>query len=136
MTMEVEIIPGDWTALVVEDEPIIAFDLETRLIRLGATRVEVARDEAEATELLRGFCPTVAVVDWFLRRSTASDLITALAAQAIEIVVLTGAHRTTIELPAGADVPVVSKPVADPLLASIVAAAVARRSPRAAGVRS
>ena len=136
MTMEVEIIRGDWTALVVEDEPIIAFDLETRLVRLGAARVEVARDVAEATALLGRFIPTVAVVDWFLRRSTAADLIAVLAAEAIEIVVLTGAHRTTIELPAGADIPVVSKPVADPVLAAAVAAAVARRSPRGAGAAS
>lgn len=126
MSSELEVVSGLWTALIVEDEPIIAHDLEMRLIRLGAAQVGVACTAAEASALLETFTPTVAVVDWHLGRSTAAELIEELTAASIEIVVLTGVNRAILELPAGADVPVLSKPSADRVLTPVVAGAVLR----------
>ncbi|MDE2361720.1 MAG: response regulator [Hyphomicrobiales bacterium] len=105
-----------WSALVVDDEFFIAFDLEERLRRLGADDVRSACTLADAMASMSEWTPTLAIVDWRLAGSTPVKLIEQLLARAVRVVISSGSHRSEIDQAFGDRVLYVQKPVSDEAL--------------------
>jgi DNA-binding response OmpR family regulator len=60
--------------LVVEDEPLIAFSLADTIVRAGARVVGPAQTVPHATSLIRSAAIDAAVLDFYLRKETASPI--------------------------------------------------------------
>lgn len=100
------------SVLVVEDDPIIAFDLETILKDLRCDDVVVFRDNSAAMEWLSGRTPRLAILDFKLEAETSLETAAALARRAVPTAFVTG-YGERVPLPAVfADWPVFDKPVA------------------------
>ena len=76
--------------LVVEDEFLIALDIEQMLRRLGAGPVDVAAHLADAFAAIGRTLPDLAVLDFKLGMETTVSLAETLAAHAVPLVFLTG----------------------------------------------
>ncbi|MEJ1157502.1 response regulator [Prosthecomicrobium sp. N25] len=116
---------GAWTALVVEDEAIIAAGIEEILLELGARRVRVGRSPASV--LLDEEVPDLAVIDWRLRTGTAADLVPRLLEVGTSVVIVTGAHPDDLGDVAARGIPILSKPFRDDFLAATIRAVLERR---------
>ena len=75
--------------LVVEDEPMIAFDIEDTLIRAGAD-VRIAQNVLDAFKLLQNESLSVAVVDHVLRGETSDLIYIELRRRGIRFIVTSG----------------------------------------------
>lgn len=106
---------------MVEDEFIIAFDMEERLSALGASEVRVARSALEATKLVAAWRPAIALVDWRLADGVAGELVARLSAMGVGIVIVSGAGRSDIGIEETPSIAYVEKPVSDADLAAAVA---------------
>jgi DNA-binding response OmpR family regulator len=110
--------------LVVDDELLIALDIEQELTAAGAAEVVCAGGLAEAEEALRKGPFDVAVLDLRLGRQTSLALANELRSAGTPFVFLTGARSDAAEITAFA-VPVVEKPFLAPLLLDAVRRALA-----------
>ncbi len=98
------------TMLVVEDEPLIALEMEAVLGDEGCIGVQICTTCADALEILAsGSRPDAALVDFQLGSETATSVMTALACQSIPFVMLSANSRD--QLPPG-DYRLFVKPVA------------------------
>ncbi len=119
--------------LVIEDEPLIALDLEQALSSAGAavvvaSTITVALQAAEAPAL------TAAIVDLSLHGCSVSEVVERLIARNIAFIFYSGHAETPTAAP-WASVPILVKPVpADQvidMLARVVSAKSARATDRA-----
>ena len=78
------------SALVLEDEFIIAMDLQDMLVDWGFGRVSVAHDADEARSALAEGHPDVLIADFQLGTETSAGLIAEAQANGTAVVVLTG----------------------------------------------
>ena len=78
------------SVLIVEDQLLIAMDLETILEQAGLEVIGVARSSAEALRALAGRRPDVAVLDVNLGGETSEPVARALRAQGVPYVFATG----------------------------------------------
>lgn len=84
------------TILVVENEPLIAMDVETMLQAIGANRVHHALTCKEALEWIEGNDPDIAVLDLHLRDGPCTVVAEKLAARTIPFVIYSGdTHPST-----------------------------------------
>lgn len=116
------ITDGGFSALVVEDEALIAAGLEGLLQESGATRVVWAPRHDEALSLIgrSEAAFSVAVVDWLLGAHSAEAVVTALVAAGTPVLIYTGTPETVV-VPADGRVAVLGKPARDThLLAAIM----------------
>ncbi|SEQ08109.1 CheY chemotaxis protein or a CheY-like REC (receiver) domain [Devosia sp. YR412] len=115
------------TALIVEEEFLIALDIQRMLEALGVGQTLFARNVAEARQL-RHHWPDVALAVVELRRGDSEDqpLHDDLAGAGIPIVITTGDFALSRKLASKA--PVIVKPIPEEALASAVAQALAARS--------
>ncbi len=97
------------SALIVEDQLLIALDLEMILEQAGLEVIGVARSTAEALRVLAGRLPDVAVLDVDLGGETSEALARELVARGVPFAFATG-YTATPEQPAGATAEVVRKP--------------------------
>jgi DNA-binding response OmpR family regulator len=109
-----------WTALIVEDEALIAASIEAILTELGASEVGWATTVDEAERALATATPTIAVADWWVGRRTSETLVRRFAAARIGILVLTGASPEEIVRPSDAEILVLAKPAGDASIAEAV----------------
>lgn len=110
-----------FSALVAEDEALIAVGLEGLLEEMGATSVVWAPRVDEALRLI-GTAETpfsVAIVDWLLGSSSADAVVQALVAAGTPVLIYTGAPET-ITLPPAGRVTVLGKPARETLVAAAV----------------
>lgn len=77
------------TVLVIEDESLIALDIETHLANAGA-KIASARSVEESLRLLEAREFTAAIVDWGLPDGDASAICDRLAEKSVPYVILTG----------------------------------------------
>ena len=119
-------LPPDLEVLLVEDQMLIAIDVEAMLAEAGAARVTTASSVSEAQERLRRRSPTVAVLDVNLGQGTSVTIAEELARRGVPFVFATG-YGEGSELPGdfGA-VPVVRKPYAAPALVEAITRAMAQ----------
>lgn len=114
-------------ALIVEEEFLIALDIQRMLEGLGVGQTLFARDAEEARQL-RSHWPDLALAIVELRPDASRNerLPQDLAAAGIPFVVTTGDFSLSRQL--GATAPVVLKPIPEQALASAIAQALASRS--------
>ena len=105
--------------LVVDDELLIALDIEQELKAAGAAEVVCAGGLAEASEALHKGPFDVAILDLRIGRETSLALAEDLRRAGTPFVFLTGARGDAAEIKAFA-VPVVEKPFLAPLLLDAV----------------
>lgn len=79
--------------LIVEDEPVIAFELEQTLIGAGFEIVGVAGRLEEGLAIVESGALDAAVVDANLHRVSAAPIATALTARGLPFIVTTGYFR-------------------------------------------
>jgi DNA-binding response OmpR family regulator len=106
--------------LVVEDDPIIALDLEQILTDAGATVVGPADRIAQAQLLFERTKIDVAVLDFRLEKETASPIALQLSAKGIPFVFYTSSRgHPELQHPG---VPIVEKPAHPEKLLAVVKA--------------
>ena len=77
-------------ALILEDEPIIAFTLEDMLLDLGYDEVELASTLADARRFLENRSPDVAILDVNIHGERSYGLAGELTRQSVPFVFATG----------------------------------------------
>jgi len=98
------------SVLMVEDQLLIAMDVQTMLLREGAATVETASSVKEALHNLTIFHPDVAILDVNLGNGSSLPVAHALVERGVPFVFATGYGETSL-IPAGlSDVPIVRKP--------------------------
>ena len=112
--------------LVVEDDRLLAMDLEDTLVGAGAIVVGVCQtlDEAMARANVDDFA--VAVLDFSLGLDTASPLARRLVRRGVPFVLHTGKSRREPALAEWRDWPIVEKPAPPRVLVSALKTALAR----------
>jgi ActR/RegA family two-component response regulator len=79
------------TALIVEDEAVIALDLAAELENRGIEILGIARTHDEALKLLRRGAPDFAIVDLVLNGAPhGARIVEAMRAQGVKVLVVTG----------------------------------------------
>jgi two-component sensor histidine kinase len=96
--------------LMVEDQLLIAMDVQTMLAREGAATVETASSVKEALHNLTMFRPDVAILDVNLGNGSSLPVAHALAERGIPFVFATGYGETSLIPAELSDVPIVRKP--------------------------
>jgi len=117
---------GNASVLVVEDEALIAMDLQALLEEAGYRVLGPANSTAAAMALLDGDEPDVALLDVNLGRSDVFGVANALAARKTKLIFLTG--HTAQKLPqAHRHRPLVAKPYLPHVLLQAVQQALSQR---------
>jgi CheY-like chemotaxis protein len=96
--------------LMVEDQLLIAMDVQTMLAREGAATVETASSVKEALHSLTIVQPDVAILDVNLGNGSSIPVAHALAARGIPFVFATGYGETSLIPSELGHVPIVRKP--------------------------
>ena len=107
------------TALIVEDEPMIALDLEVTLQEFGFAAVVLAMTVEQALEILPGTRFDIALVDYRMGDKTAEPVLDMLDAQSIPAIIVTGYDDLAMTARAGR--PVLGKPVVSAALRRAIA---------------
>ena len=102
-------VPGGASVLVVEDEALIAMDLQSLLEEAGYRVLGPANSTAAAMALLAGHDPDVALLDVNLGRSDVFGVANELATRKTKLIFLTG-HTAQKLPPAHRHRPLVAKP--------------------------
>lgn len=102
---------GPLRVLVVEDEYLIALELEEMIERLGFRVIGPAPTVAKARSLLERERPNVALLDVNLGGERSTPIAELLRQQGIPFMLTTGYDRSQLSEPALADAPRLSKPV-------------------------
>jgi two-component system, response regulator PdtaR len=119
--------PDGRLVLVVEDEFLIAMDLELLLRRHGWRVLGPAATVAEALRLLRGETPDVALLDVNLRGEPVTPVAEELRARGVPFVLASAYDsRGLTAVAALAEVPNLGKPTDERRLLAALAQAVAR----------
>lgn len=116
-----------WSALIVEDEALIAAALEGLLAELGATRIGWACTAEDADRLVAAGSYSLAVVDWFLGRQTSAGLVERLGAEGMGVLVLSGAGRDEVVVGEHVRWTFLGKPAVDGDVARAVAELLTKR---------
>jgi len=96
--------------LLVEDQMLIAMDVEDMLAAKGILKVSTAGSAIDALKRLKSFSPDVAVLDVNLGTGTSMPVAEELTRREIPFVFATGYGDTSIISDSFADVPIVRKP--------------------------
>jgi len=121
-------VPGD--VLVVEDDPIIALDLEDTIRALGAKRVRTAGSVTRALQLLEEQVPDFALLDVALVGEKSFVVAERLEALGVPFAFVTG-YSAEVRLPSAfARKPRLSKPCSTAELEAMLKSAVSRRTGR------
>jgi CheY-like chemotaxis protein len=99
-----------FTALVVEDNMLIAMDAEEALHELGASAVQLCPNVARALECIAAATFDVALLDVSLGDETSEAIATALSNRGTPFVVTTGFGDYISDISAYAGAPVLTKP--------------------------
>ncbi|MGF9567284.1 HWE histidine kinase domain-containing protein [Neorhizobium sp. BT27B] len=105
--------------LLVEDQMLVAADVETMLADHGISKVTTAPSASEALRRLRDFTPDVAILDVNLGSETSLPIAEELTRRNVPFVFATGYSDRAI-IPASFDAPVVRKPYEAAALISAV----------------
>jgi PAS domain S-box-containing protein len=115
--------------LLVEDEPLIAMDIEERLLAAGCSVIGPAANPATAQRLIAETAPDAALLDANLAGHPVDALAAELRRRGIPFAFATGFGRDS--LPAGfEEVPLLAKPFGTDELMAVVRSLIAARSPR------
>jgi len=109
------------SVLILEDEILVALDLEMTLDEFGMEQVHVTHSADQALAVLDAFEVDLAIVDFNLGAQTSEPVLRLLEQRAIPFVVMTGyTHHT--HLGSGAEHwPLLSKPATPAALRAMIA---------------
>jgi DNA-binding response OmpR family regulator len=119
-----------WTALVVEDEVMIATSIEDIVGELGAREVVVLRSPEAAVREAARRTHDLAIVDWRLGGRTAEALVRLLDAAGTDVLLVTGMHPEDLADMTVLGIPILEKPFRDDVLAATIRAIMTRRVAR------
>jgi two-component SAPR family response regulator len=97
--------------LIVEDEFLLAMELELLLLQRGCLVVGPVSSVGHALALLHGEPPDAALLDVNLRGERATPVAAALQARRVPFVLITGYTRRQLSEPELRDAPRIDKPV-------------------------
>jgi CheY-like chemotaxis protein len=97
--------------LIVEDESILAMDLENRLKGEGCDVIGLVSREAKALKLVEQDRPDAVVLDLNLNGKLPTDLVDVLVARQIPYVIVTGYGKRQFDSPALRAAPRLDKPI-------------------------
>lgn len=80
------------TALVLDDEMLLALDVEAMLFDLGYARVTVVPSVGEALDYLRDAKPDVAVIGYHVRGKNCEPVAAALRSLGVPTIIHSGTH--------------------------------------------
>ena len=126
MTDKMQSLPQGTHVLIVEDEFIIALDVEGMVRERGAETVAVAHSLADARRLISSHAFTVSILDVKLRDGSGLELLDELRSRDIAVVLSTG--LTAVEPPPG-QIEMIGKPVGSTELIAAVLRAQTSRHP-------
>lgn len=106
--------------LIVEDEALIAMEMETQVYALGYAVLGPARSINAADELLDRHEPHAALLDVNLNGSVVTPIALRLKLKGIFYALVTGYPQLALENPALADAPRLRKPVVEMELAQML----------------
>ncbi|PST22423.1 response regulator [Mesorhizobium plurifarium] len=122
-----QVPPAIQSVLVLEDNFLIALDMEEMLVSLGVTSVRVATSKAKAMELVAEHRFDFAILDINLGDDTSFAVADALIARGISFGFTSG-YGDLLALPSHLrDVPRIDKPFSEGTLSSLIATAVLSR---------
>jgi len=122
------VMSANTSILVVEDEALIAMDLQALLEEAGYRVLGPANSTAAAMELLRSHNPDVALLDVNLGRSDVFGVVNELVARRTKLIFLTG--HTAQKLPlAHRHRPLVAKPYMPHVLLQAVQQVLSQEQP-------
>lgn len=98
--------------LVVEDQFLIALDMEVTLRTLGARTVDLATGIDDALVTVERTPPDLAILDWTLGTTTTEPIAEVLRKRSIPFVFVTGYDDLDVLPPSLRSVPFIRKPVA------------------------
>ncbi len=101
---------GSLLVLVVEDEALLALDLELTILRQGWRVLGPAGTVEEALDLLRAETPDVALLDVNLRGTMVTPVAVKLRARGVPFVLASAYERPEATAPALAGAPKLGKP--------------------------
>jgi CheY-like chemotaxis protein len=113
--------PSRFSALVVEDNMLIAMDAEEALQELGASAVKLCPNVASALDSIAAAPFDVALLDVSLGNETSEAIAEALRAHGTPFVVTTGFGDYISDISAYAGAPVLTKPYAPAALSQALA---------------
>jgi CheY-like chemotaxis protein len=120
-------LPRDLRIMLLEDQMLIAMDVEGMFADRGFTAVSTVSSAAEALRLIARASPAAAVLDVNLGDGTSISVAERLTALGVPFVFATGYGEGGMIPPTFEDVPVVRKPYDADVLLSTLARVVARR---------
>jgi DNA-binding LytR/AlgR family response regulator len=97
--------------LIVEDEFLLAMELELLVLRRGCLVLGPASSVAHALALIDGDRPDAALLDVNLKGERATPIAAALIARGVPFVLITGYSRPQLSEPELRDAPRIDKPV-------------------------
>lgn len=98
--------------LIIEDEPLIALEIEEMLEALGYSAVGQAASVEEALSAIDRTAPNIAVVDANLNGESVDTILATLQARKIAFIIVTGFSRDSLPpIVETSRIPVVTKPV-------------------------
>lgn len=100
----------DKTVLVVEDQILIAMDVEEALAEYGMTQVHVVSSVHAALAAIQAELPDLAVLDFNLGDETSEEIARVLRARGIPFLFATGYAGPSVIPTEFQDIPVVRKP--------------------------
>ena len=112
--------------LVVEDDPVLAMDLDATLVGAGAVVVDLCRTLDEAMKRADAGDFAVAVLDFGLGSETVSPVARRLANRGVPFVLYTGKSRHEPSMAEWRDCSIVQKPASTRALVSAVRTVLAR----------
>ena len=118
------------TVLVVEDDLLLAMDLEATLVGAGAVVVDICHSLAKAMARADAEDFAVAVLDFSLGSDSVTPLARRLARRDVPFVLYTGMQRSEPRLIEWRDYPIVEKPASPHMLVSAIRTMLAREPPR------
>ncbi|MBP2549522.1 light-regulated signal transduction histidine kinase (bacteriophytochrome) [Neorhizobium galegae] len=125
---EIAALLGDLELLLVEDQMLVAADVETLLLDHGISKVTTAPSAAEALRQLKSFTPHVAILDVNLGSGTSLPIAEELVRRDVPFIFATGYSDQSV-IPASFDAPVVRKPYEATALIGAVIRVLAAREP-------
>ena len=115
--------------LIVEDEFLLAMELEMLLQQRGCLVLGPVSSVGQALTMLRGEQPDVALLDVNLKGERATPVAAALQARGVPFVLITGYSQAQLSEPELKDAPRIDKPVSCRALNRAVTAALADSPP-------
>lgn len=119
-TLKGRLLSDRYKILIVEDDALIAMELEERLQEMGYDVLGPAATVDEARQALNGRRPDAALLDSNLAGVSSTELAAALAADGVPVAFCTGYDTIKNLPPQLKHAPILTKPIADAELLKVL----------------